>query len=169
VAHGIDVERPLRTVRGEIAVEVPGRVHEGVHGVRLAPRRAAAAGADGLDERGHLLERVATLPRERRVLRELDRELVVGYAHDAVLLAVDDRDRRSPVALPADEPVLETVRDRALADRPLLRFRGHAGDGLAGLEPIETVAVDGAAGAVVGHLHLRGIERAVRGLDHDAD
>ena len=53
-------------------------------------------------------------------------QLVVGHRDDAVLLAVDHRDRRAPVALARDAPVLQPVLDRPLADAALLRERDHS-------------------------------------------
>src|SRR5262249_157903 len=62
-----------------------------VHEIRdLRQRRIAAAG-------------------EIRDLRQLDRQIVVRDGHDAVLLAVNHRDRRAPVALPRNAPVFQPV------------------------------------------------------------
>src|SRR4028119_909589 len=65
-----------------------------------------------------------------RVVRELDRELVLGDGHGAACLAVDDRDRRAPVALARDEPVAEPVGHLATADPLLLQPGDDAADGL---------------------------------------
>ena len=75
VLHGVRVERAVVLAGREVAVEVPGRVHEGVHRVRLAPRLAAAPRAGGVHERRDLLERVAALAGEGGVGREHDRQL----------------------------------------------------------------------------------------------
>ncbi len=168
VAHGGGVDRAVVLLRREIAVEVPGRVHEGVHGVRLAPGFPSAPRAGRAHERLHLLERVSALAREGRVGREDDRQLVVGHRLHAVLLAVDDRDRRAPVALPADEPVLEAVRGRGLADALLPRPLGHLRDGLVGGHAVEGPAVDDEAGAVVRGRHRGAVQALALGLDDDA-
>ena len=69
VRHRRGVEGPVVLRGREVAVEVPGRVDEGVHGVGLAPGRAPALRAGGLHERRDLLERVAALAGEGRVRR----------------------------------------------------------------------------------------------------
>ena len=50
------VERLLVIARVAVAVEVPRRVDERVHGVRLAPGRTAASGTGRRHEPGHLGE-----------------------------------------------------------------------------------------------------------------
>ena len=42
-------------------------------------------------------------------VRQEDRELVVGHRDDAARVAVDDRDRAAPVALPREAPVAQAV------------------------------------------------------------
>ena len=56
-------------------------------------------------------------PAELRHLRQQDRQAVRRHRHHAALLAVDDRDRRAPVALPRDAPVLQAVLHGPFADR----------------------------------------------------
>ena len=120
VLHRGGVEGAVVLGGREVAVEVPGRVHEGVHGVGLAPGLAPALRAGGVHERGHLVEGVAALAGEGRVGREDDRQVLLGHRLQAVLLAVDDGDGRAPVALAADEPVLEAVGHDGLANPPRL-------------------------------------------------
>ena len=59
VARLVGFEGPLREIGRDVAQEVPGRVHEGVHGVGLAPRRAATDRAGGVDEAGAARQWVA--------------------------------------------------------------------------------------------------------------
>ena len=119
-------------LRVAIAHEVPGAVDEGVHRVGFAARRAAAGRAGDVQERAVLGERVARAVGDQ-VFGQDDRQVLLGHRDDAARLAVDDRDRRAPVALPADAPVaqapghllaaqaavLERRRDRV--DRDLVR------------------------------------------------
>ena len=61
---------------------------------------------------------------ERPVAGDLDarrqhhRQLLLRHRHHAALRAVDHRDRRAPVALPRDAPVLDAVRDGAPCRSP---------------------------------------------------
>ena len=67
-------------------------------------------------------------PGEGRVRGQHHRQLGVRHRLHPVLLAVDDRDGCAPVALAADEPVLEAVGDRGLAEALRLR-RGRPSSG----------------------------------------
>ena len=113
-----------RIGRREVAEPVPARVDEGVHRVGLAPGRAAALGAGGVDERRVGLERVLAAAGVVDRVGQPHRQLVERDRHDAVRVAVDDRDRRAPVALAADQPVAEPVVDRGLAAALVLEH-GH--------------------------------------------
>jgi hypothetical protein len=53
VLHRRRIERLSLVPRVGEAIEVPGRVHERVHRVRLAARRAATLGTRGVDELGY--------------------------------------------------------------------------------------------------------------------
>src|SRR6266540_5566507 len=48
--HLLRIPGPLALVRRAVAQEIPARVHEGIHGVRLAPRRAPTHRAGGGQE-----------------------------------------------------------------------------------------------------------------------
>ena len=54
------------------------------------------------------------LPVNSHVQRQHHRQIALRHRHHAALRAVDHRDRRAPVALPRDAPVLDAKRDRAL-------------------------------------------------------
>jgi hypothetical protein len=112
------------------AQEVPARVHEGVHRVRLALSGSTAPRARGLEERVVGRERRATRRLEGHVVGRQDGQLVDRHRDDAVVLAVDDRDRAPPESLPREQPVPEPVvdlRDAACLEleegrRPALRL-----------------------------------------------
>ena len=124
-------------MRVGIADEVPGRVDEGVHGVRLPARLPAAAGTGGLHP---VLRRSQWRASFRQVLLHLGQEhgeIVLRDGHDAALVAVENRDRAAPVALAREQPVAEPVADSRASspagleplDDRLLGFRaGHAGE-----------------------------------------
>ena len=109
------VERRRVVVRVDVAEEVPGRVDEGVHRVGLAPAGLAAPRAG----------RVASTPRCSRAAASPSggspRPRGAGAATRrrgrgrAAVVAVDDRDRAAPVALPAEAPVAQAVADRRRA------------------------------------------------------
>ena len=98
----------------------PQRVEVAVERVGLALGRAAAQRAGAFDELSQLGQRVAGAGR-RDVERQQHRQLLLRQRHRAVLLAVDDRDRRAPRALARDREVLGLVAD----GRARLRTRGR--------------------------------------------
>ena len=65
-----------------------------------------------------------------------------GNRHDAALLAIDDRDRAAPVALPRDQPVAEAIVDGWLAEALLLEPAGDLLDRLVGAHPGELTRFD---------------------------
>src|SRR5207245_10012289 len=94
-------------LRIAVAHEVPRAVDEGVHRVGLAPRGVAA-------DRTHDARMEALVLRERvarsvghAIGRQYDREVMFRHQHGTMLFAMDDRDRRTPVALAADAPVAQ--------------------------------------------------------------
>ena len=131
-AHPFRIERGAAVRRIEVAVEVPGRVHEGVHGVRLPAGGAAAGGAvhpqPGLDPGKGRPAHAGDL----HIAGQLDRQVLLGDRDFAAGDAVDHRDRGAPVALAGDPPVAESPGDLrpAVTALPgvfrhrLLRFAG---------------------------------------------
>ena len=146
------VERPVVELGARVAQVVPRRVEERVAHVGLAPAALAA----------HRAGRVVPLlvPRQRgdaavvggEVLdqRELDRQVLLRDRDRAVLVAVDDRDRRAPVALAGDAPVVEPVADDGLAGALRLEPGGDGALRLGDGEAVELGGVDEDAGFVVG-------------------
>ena len=80
----------------------------------------------------HARQRRLPLPCERHILRQPHRQLIVRHRHDAVLLAVNHRNRRAPVALPRNAPVLQPVRSFRRADLLGFGVRRHFLKGLLG-------------------------------------
>ncbi len=138
------------------AREVPGRIHERVHGVGLARRRAAALRTGDVLPGRVTHQRIAG-PVEVDVVRQLHGEILIRHRHDAARLAVNHRDRTTPIALSRDAPVAQAEIDlpcshRSIAARGLLqslgnfllRFRdGHA---------VEEARIDHAPVAVIGRV-----------------
>jgi hypothetical protein len=143
------IERLRVVVRVEITHVVPGRIDERIHRIGVALGRAAARGTDRVDERGVVGQRRA-LASERNAARQHDRQLIVGHGNHTVALAVEHRDRRTPVALTRDQPVAETEVDRRLAATQRLEACGKLRARLGRREAGEVAARDqhavGAAG-----------------------
>ena len=57
VLRDLAIERSPVVARVGVAIEIPRRIDERVHGIGLAPRRTAALGAGGIDEFRHSAER----------------------------------------------------------------------------------------------------------------
>ena len=121
-----------RVLRVGVAVEVPTGIDEGVHGVGLAARRATADRAGGVDEIGDAAQRRAALLRDlhlrgkqhgKRALGQRDH--AAGRDSRVAVGAVDHGDRRAPVALAADAPVLQAICNCCCAKSMFLGECGH--------------------------------------------
>src|SRR5690348_9484522 len=134
------VERFIGRLAGE-ADEVPARVHEGIERVGLARGLAAATRALNVFPRRVAVEWVAGLV-EVDVLREHYRQLVARDRPRAALFAMDDRDRRAPVALPRHAPVAQTVLDGSAAPTGPFSAADDLGGRLFAGQPIEEAGVD---------------------------
>ena len=150
VTGGRDVDRAGLLVRVAKAQEVPRRVHEGVHRVGLAERRATADGAGRLQEPLVEAERRLACGPELDVLGQKDRQLVCWDGHDPVIRAVDDRDGAAPVALATYQPVPQPVVDLARTDASALEELDRRSLCCGHVEAIEETAVDLLAVARVG-------------------
>src|SRR5262245_64593778 len=112
IADGIRIDWHLRMRRTETC-EVPGRIDESVHGVGLARGRPATARAGHMLPGGMAIERIAATV-EAHILRELHRQVLLGHRHDAAFLAMNRRDRATPIALPRDAPIAQAKLRAAL-------------------------------------------------------
>ena len=110
------VEHAGLVARRAVAEEIPGRLDERVHRVRLAPRPAAAPGTARVDEARGVGERRGALARELDVAREHDGQVRLGLRDHPARVAVEDGDGRAPVALAADAPVAQPVVHPCLAE-----------------------------------------------------
>src|SRR5262249_49062806 len=75
----------------------------------LAAPLAAAFPTSCVDERRDLGQRRATLARELNVAWQHDGQVLLRLGHHAVFLAVQNGNRRAPVALARDAPVAEAI------------------------------------------------------------
>ena len=162
------VERRGIVLRVEIAVEVPGRVHEGVHRVGLPTGAGAALGARRLQPLPALLENRTPLAGDPDVRRQLDGQILLGDRRDSAVGAMDHRDRRAPVTLPGHSPVVEPPGRPPAPEALALGVTGHRQDRLGAGEAAELARFD--HGAVLHECGLGGIRRdgAIGIRDHDA-
>src|SRR6476646_4423257 len=91
------IERLVRRLAGE-PDEIPTRIDKGVERIGFPSRLAAAAWASDVLPSWMPVERIAGNV-EAHILGQDDRQLVARDGNRSTVLAVDDRDRRSPVTL----------------------------------------------------------------------
>ena len=89
---------------------------------------------------GVTVERVARLV-ELDVVRKHDRQLIARNRNGAASIAVDDRDRRPPIALARNAPVAEAVLDGALAPTGRFGSPDSLGDRLIRRQTVEELGV----------------------------
>src|SRR5215210_8991633 len=166
----LGVERSLVVVRRKVTVPVPRGVHEGVHRVRLARGRPPAAGALRVIEVRVELEGRFARRHELGFLGEQYRQVLFRDGNGAAFVAEDYGDRGSPVALAADQPVVQPVRDRGLAGAAFLEPGRDLLVALGARSAFEPVRVDHRALAGVGLFQLLAVpvRRRYHGPDLDA-
>ena len=121
------------------AGKVPRRIDECVHCVGLATGGFTAGRAGGVAPRRVTVQRVAGDREVNRlaalVIGQLDRQVLFLFRHHAAIVAVHDRDRTAPVALPREAPIAQAELGDALTDA--VRFAkvdGGVNGFLAGLD-----------------------------------
>ena len=129
VAHKGGIERRAVVVRIGVAEEIPRRIDECIHGVGLATARGAAFGALHVHKRWHIGERRLALPGEQHVFRQAHGQIFIRYRNDPALPAIDDRNRRAPVTLARNAPILQAIGRLCFADALGLCVGGHLLDG----------------------------------------
>ncbi len=98
----------IRVGRVAITHEVPRRIHERVHGVSLAASGFATGRTHHAFVKTFML--VQRVPRTigNTVQRQDHGQVFFGHGHSTVLIAMDDGNRRAPIALAADTPIAQT-------------------------------------------------------------
>ena len=112
-------------MRVGVAVEVPGRVDECVHGIGLAPCGTSTFGARRVHEFGNAPEWRTARQRDVDAVGKNDGQVLLRHRDDAIFLAVQHRNGRTPVALARDAPVLDSECDGGFAEAVLFRVLGH--------------------------------------------
>ena len=143
-AHLIDefsVERFLIVLVIRVTELIPGRINEGIHGIRITLCGSAALRTCGVHELVALRKRRFSIRTEFYVVGEKYRELIIRYRNDAALFAVNDRDRCSPVTLTGDQPVTKSVVDLSFRHALRLEFFDDRIDRRLEVQTIELAAV----------------------------
>ncbi len=152
-------------MRAAEAREIPGAVDEGVERIGLPPCRGTAARAGDVLPGRMMIQRIAR-PVERHVVGQYHRQLIVRHRHHAAGIAVDNRDRAAPVALPADAPVAQPPVHLALADAQTLQFGDRRPLRRLDLEPIQEARVEDRAGTDIGLIADREDRRILARRQH---
>ena len=153
-------------VRVHVAQEVPGRTGPLGHGVGLAGRGAAAAGAGGLDPVGVAGQRGLAVGARLKVgdVGQRQGQAAFGQGLPAALLALDHGDGFAPVALTAEHPVAQLVVDLILALAAALQPLDHLFLGVGDGQAVQEAGVDEGAG---GHIGKGGLVQVGRGIALD--
>ena len=109
-------ERHLVVLRVGVAEIVPRGADERIHRVRLTLGIRAALWALAVHKRFTLCKRRDRTLVKRNIFRQFNRQIFLRHEHFAAMRAVDDGDRRAPVALARNQPVAQTVVHAALAE-----------------------------------------------------
>ena len=148
LVHGQDLVDPLAVKRRirvfvvGIAQKIPAGADECVQCIRITRRVPAAFGALAVHESCVLLQRRLSVRRKVHVIRQLDRQILLGDRQRAAFVAVDDRDRRAPVALSGDQPVSQAVIDLEIAFAAVFQHLGDRVARVIHLHAVELLGID---------------------------
>ena len=134
--------------------EVPAGVGECIQRVGFAARRFLTIGAFHMLPGRVAIKRVARHV-ETDILWQDNRQLRTRHRQHAAELAVDNRNRRAPIALAADTPVTQAVLRLPLAPAFDLGFRDDGSLGVIDVHPIHPIAVHDQAGAGIGNIAVK--------------
>ena len=136
----VPVERLVLGLTGE-AQEIPGGIDEGVERVGLANGLAAASGAIDMLPAFVPFERIARRL-EIDIIGQNDRQAGLGRGHDAARIAMNEGDRRPPIALARNAPIAQAPDGLALAATLLLDPRDDFALGVLHAHSVEEVGID---------------------------
>src|SRR5690606_26425623 len=147
--------------------EIPARIDERIERVGFARRRGAAFRAIDMFP-GRVPDQRVAGRLEIDVFGQRYRKLLLRHWHHAAGAAVDERDRGTPVALPADAPVAQAPYRPARAPAFAFRAVDHRALGFGDAHPVDEVRID--QHAVAGFRFFeRRIGRFGRGANHAHD
>ena len=134
------IKRSIIGLRGK-AQEIPAGIGECVERVRLAHSILAASRAADMLPACMSLQRIARRFKVH-ILWQSHWQLIFGNRHNPASIAVDERDRCSPIALARNAPIAQPPHSRALAPSAVLSPRNHIGLGLFHRLAIEELRID---------------------------
>src|SRR5690606_6211297 len=129
--------------------EIPGRIHEGVHGVGFAASGRAALRAATREESLVLGQGVAAAVRNE-VFRQDHRQVGLGDRDGTAVGAMDDGDRRTPVTLPGNSPIAQAPCGLLLAQAHVDQVGGDRVNRLGGRQAVVFARVYGPPSLFVG-------------------
>ena len=130
------LDRLVGIGRRAITREIPAGIHKRVASVGFAPRRLAACRAGDVFPCRMMVERIAGLI-ECDIIRQFDGQIFFRNRHDAARVAVDERDRATPITLAADTPVAQAVLAQHLPGLELFDFGDCRFLRLFDIQPVE--------------------------------
>src|SRR5262245_32968232 len=98
--------------------EIPGRVDKSVHRIRLATGWSGTLWASHVFPGRMTIERIAW-DVESHILRQGHRQIIFRHGDYATLLAMDNWDWATPIALARNTPVTQAIIDLPLRDRSI--------------------------------------------------
>ena len=107
VGRILGIRRRFRT-RGREPRVIPGRIHERIHGIRLAPRGRTTFRAGAFAPCGVAVQRVARNV-ERHIIGQFNRQVFLGLGHHTAAITMHHRNRAAPIALARNAPVAQAV------------------------------------------------------------
>ena len=112
--------------RVAIAHEIPRRIDKGVHGVGFAARGFAAHRTHHTRVEAFVFVQWIARTIGDAILRQHHGQIFFRHGHGAVFIAMDDGNRRAPIALTADAPVTQTPGGFLLAQTFGSQVCGHS-------------------------------------------
>ena len=138
-----------------IAQEIPAGADKGVHGVGFALSRTAALMAFDVDPVFHAFERRAAFASDfNPFCRQNNRKVFFLLCDHPTLLAVDDGNRATPIALAANQPAAQTVLNSRFSTIIVGSPFDHFFLGFIALHSVKTAGIDHDAYACVGLFHF---------------
>ena len=135
-------KRRFCILRITVAQEIPGGIQERVHGIQFSSGRLAADRTCGVHKGLACCQRRFTLACELYISRQQDRQIFFLLRNPSTVVAVNHRDRSSPVSLSGDEPVSQLVVDGLLADFLFFQVVDDLFDGFLVVHAVEHFGVD---------------------------
>ncbi len=163
---GALIDHRRGVIRRAVARVIPGRIDESIHRVGFAPRRLAALRANAVDELGAFGQRIAGTV-GHAVSRQLHRQLLIRHGHGATRIAMDQRNRATPVALARDTPVTQAILHLRIAEVFCFQVGSDGGDGSGKIQSVVFAGIHTMAALLIAIPCLPAIQRKAFAIDGD--